>query len=194
MKFILISLLFMGLPQEQWELKKDKDGIKVYTRSVEYSGFNEAKGHIVIINTNLQELIKVITDVNAYESLLYESANPKLISEVNDSVKIFYMQQKAPWPVDWRDGVYKQMVSIDNKKMTAILKFEVIDYDWPIQPDIVRLNEGRGLWQLQQIENDVKVIYTMHGEPSGNVPAWLANSFVVNQPFQTLNNLKNIVK
>jgi hypothetical protein len=195
MRFLLIGILLIAWSQEDWVLKKEKSGIQVYTRSVEYSDFDEAKGHIIISETSLQEVVNVIIDIENYETLLYDCINPKFISQESDSSKIFYLQQKAPWPVNWRDGVYRQILNIDREKKTAIIKFNVIEYNWPTQPDVVRLEKGKGLWQVRQINaSDVEVIYTLHGEPAGDVPAWVTNMFMLNQPYQTLKNLENRVK
>ena len=58
--------------------------------------------------------------------------------------------------------------------------------------DFLRIREGSGYWELTEDDNkNVKVIYQFHGEPGGDIPAWLANSFVVRHPFETLKNLKN---
>ncbi len=43
---------------------------------------------------------------------------------------------------------------------------------------------------FKEENNNVTVIYQFHGDPGGDVPAWLANSFVVSHPYKTLQNLK----
>ena len=35
-------------------------------------------------------------------------------------------------------------------------------------------------------EGRIRVVYELHAEPGGQVPAWLANSFVIDAPYNTL--------
>jgi hypothetical protein len=60
---------------------------------------------------------------------------------------------------------------------------------------MVRVRKGSGFWELEEDSiGNVKVIYQFHGEPGGEIPSWLANTFVVTHPFKVLENLKSIVK
>jgi len=50
----------------------------------------------------------------------------------------------------------------------------------------------KGFWHLEEIEpNLTKVTYQVLADPK-NIPAWLVNSGVVDQPYETLLNLKNM--
>ncbi|MNO08734.1 hypothetical protein D3C81_2315520 [compost metagenome] len=48
-----------------------------------------------------------------------------------------------------------------------------------------------GLWKLvPKGAGEVEVTYQVHTEPGGSVPSWLANSFVVDAPFNTLKAMR----
>jgi hypothetical protein len=58
--------------------------------------------------------------------------------------------------------------------------------------NIVRIRKGTGYWDLREDDHkNVTVTFQFHGEPGGLIPAWLANSFVVSFPFNTLKNLRS---
>jgi hypothetical protein len=38
------------------------------------------------------------------------------------------------------------------------------------------------------------VVFRLHIEPAGEIPSWLANIAVIDTPYHTLNNLKEMVK
>jgi hypothetical protein len=38
------------------------------------------------------------------------------------------------------------------------------------------------------------VVFRLHIEPGGEIPSWLANIAVIDTPYHTLNNLKEMVK
>ena len=44
-----------------------------------------------------------------------------------------------------------------------------------------------------EAEGRTRVVFEMHLEPGGGIPAWLANSRVVDSPFETLKNLRGII-
>jgi hypothetical protein len=192
---LLILLLIIPFPESDWNLKKDKDGIKIYTRSIEGSSFDEFRGITTIENSSLEEVLSVIFDVKNYESLFPDCMNPKVLKQDGKYYDIHYIQVKAPWPVKNRDTVYEQKAVVDENGKHALVSLKPLPDFIAEDKDFVRIREGSGFWELDEDEgNNVKVTYQFHGDPGGDIPAWLANSFVVTQPFQTLVNLKNRLK
>ncbi len=195
-KFIvfIFGILFL-FPNKDWELKKDKSGIRVYTRDFEGSDFDEFKAVTTIQNCSLIEVMNVIFDVQNYPFLFPDCINPKILKKEGDWYDIHYIQTKGPFPVKDRDSVFEQKAEIaQNKKSARITLNPLPDYI-PENKDIVRVREGTGFWELEQdVANNVAVTYQFHGEPGGEIPAWLANSFVVSHPFKTLENLKERLK
>ncbi len=194
MKHYLLLFLFILHPtiDSEWVLKKDKSGITVYTRSVKGSSFDEFKGVTTIANVSLTEVLDVILDVKNYTSLFPDCVNPRILKQDGKFYDIHSVEVKTPWPVKSRDAIYEQKttLSADHKKAQVILK-PMPDYA-PEKEGLVRIQKGTGFWELEEdAARNVKVTYQFHGDPGGEIPSWLANSFVVTQPFQTLNNLKN---
>jgi hypothetical protein len=195
-RFLFLILLFINpFPESEWNLKKEKDGIKIFTRSVEGSTFDEFKGTTTIKKSSLSEVLDVILDVENYESLFPDLMNPKVLKQDGKYYDIHYIQVKAPWPVKNRDTVYEQKAVVDENGKYAFVSLNPLPDFIVEDKDFVRILEGSGFWELEEDEsNNVKVIYQFHGEPGGHTPAWLANIFVVSQPFETLKNLKNRVE
>jgi hypothetical protein len=182
-------------PESGWDLKKEKDGIKIFTRSVEGSTFAEFKGTTTIGKSSLAEVLDVILDVKNYESLFHDSMNPKVLKQEGKYYNIHYLQVKAPWPVKNRDTVYELKAVVDKNGKHAFVSLKPLPDYFVEDKDFVRIRKGTGFWELEEDDsNNVKVTYQFHGEPGGEIPAWLANSFVVTQPFETLVNLKNRLK
>lgn len=195
-KFLLLILLFIiPFPESEWNLRKEKDGIKIYTRSIEGSSFDEFKGITTIEKSSLNDVLEVILDVKKYESLFPDCMNPKVLKQDGKYFDIHHIQVKAPWPVKNRDAVYEQKAVLDKNGKHAIISLKPLPDYIAEDKDFVRISEGSGFWELEEDDQkNVKIIYQFHGEPGGEIPAWVANSFVVSQPFETLKNLKNRVK
>lgn len=195
-KYLFLILLFISLfSNSEWNLKKDKSGIKIYTRSVEGSSLEEYKAITTIDKSSLAEVLTVILDVENYGSLFPDGMNPKVLKQEGKYFDVHYIQVKAPWPVKNRDTVYEQTTVVDENGKYAIVTLKPLPDFIAEDKNFLRIREGSGYWELTEDDNkNVKVTYQFHGEPGGDIPAWLANSFVVTHPFETLKNLKDRVK
>lgn len=100
----------------------------------------------------------------------------------------------TPWPVMPRDSALKVSTRRGaDGSVTRILR-GVADY-LPEQKGFVRVSKVDGLWSLTpKAVGEIEVVYQVHGEPGGSVPSWLANSFVVDAPFNTLKALRKQVE
>lgn len=193
LKFIFISTLILFSSQgSDWNLKKEKDGIQVYTRKVEGSSFEEFKAIVFLENTNIPDILDVLFDVNGYTKLFpdcFEAAN---IEKYGEYHQIHYTVTKGPWPVDDRDGVYEMKAEIAKNGEEAQVKLFTRSDKVELKKNRVRLKNGTGSWKLEKSEDQrIKVQFQFHGEAGGGVPAWIANTFIVSYPFGTLENLRH---
>lgn len=195
-KYLLIfSFILAPFQNSDWDLKKDKSGIKIYIRDVEGSSFAEFKGVITIEKYNLSEVLDVILDVENYDKLFPDCKNPKVLKQDGPYYDVHQIEVTAPWPVKARDAIYEQITVINDDGKHALITLKPLPDFAKESKKFVRIQKGTGFWELQEDNNNnVKVMYQFHGEPGGDVPAWLANSFVVSHPFKTLENLKMRIK
>jgi hypothetical protein len=194
MKYLLLITLFLfgSANGTDWVLKKDKSGIKVYTRSFEGSSFDEFKGETVIPNVTLKAVLDVLLDVKNYGSLFPDCMNPKILRQDGPFYDIHYIQTKGPFPVKDRDCIYEQKTELDKNGKHAVVRLNPLPAYVPETKEMVRIQSGSGFWELEEDNlKNVRVIYQFHGEPGGDIPSWLANSFVETHPYKTLINLKS---
>jgi hypothetical protein len=192
-QILLISVFFLyGAWLSDWDLKKNSSGIEIYTRPVEGSDFDEFKGVTVITDVTLNEVLNVILDVENYDDLFPDCINPRILKQDGKWYDIHYIQTKGPLLVKDRDCIYEQVTVIDQDgKHARIILKPLPDYIAENE-DMVRIRIGSGFWDLKEDDQkNVTVTYQFHGEPGGDIPSWVANSFVVSHPFQTLKNLKS---
>jgi len=189
---LLPVLLFLASPgNSDWKLKKEEAGVAIYTRSIEGSAFEEFKGVITIENTSLSEVLDVILDVKNYTDLYPDCIEARILYQQGKYYDIHYFNIRAPWPVKNRDAVYESTttVSAEGRYAKVVLK-PVGDYIEETE-ESVRMYNGSGFWELQEDDNNnTTVTYQFHADPGGDIPAWLANSVVVSNPYKTLHNLK----
>ena len=192
---IFLVFIFSFSSNKDWQLKKEKEGVQIFVRSVEGSSFLEFKAITVIKNSTVPEVLDVLLDVENYDHLYDDCINPKVLKRNGKYYDIHYIQNKGPFAVKDRDGVYEQIAELSSDEKYAAIHLKAMPDYIAENDDIVRIRKGIGFWELTETEsNDVMVIYQFHGEPGGDIPAFLANKFVVSHPFNTINNLRILLK
>jgi hypothetical protein len=57
-----------------------------------------------------------------------------------------------------------------------------------------RISRGQGFWEVVETsDGKLEITFQMQVDPGGSIPSWLANMFVVDTPFNTLNELKRLL-
>ena len=193
--FIIAVFLLIPPPENHnWQLQKDKSGIKVYTREVEGSSFKEFKALTIIANSRLTRVLDIIFDVKNYDRLFPDCSDQKMLIEISKYHNIQYLRVHTPWPVSDRDNVTELQAHFSKDSSSVQVCIKLLPDYIEKKEGLVRLREGNGFWKLKQLDNNrVEVIYQYHSNPGGSIPSWLANSFVIKHPYKTLQNLKERV-
>ena len=191
--FLILLSGFSIFAQDNWELRKNKDNIKVYTKKVE--GFSmKAFKATSVLETTIPRLVAVMMDADNFYKVVPTSKSSKLLKIVSDSERIYYVSSDAPWPVSDRDGIYSMKFSQDPNTKAVTIEVGCL-------PDYIAKNDGyvrvpasEGLWRFTPFsDGKVEVYYQNVSDPGGSIPTWLANSSVINIPFETIKNLEERV-
>ena len=176
-----------------WELSKEDEGIKIYTRTKKNSKIKEFKAKIVI-STSVSKLVQIIADVKNYPNWMTncEFSKTKTNKPLTDPVGIVYMKTSFQWPLSDRDLVFEYKVPTNNPK-----KFEVVmksvPNQMPVTEDIIRIIKAEGKFIFEEIEpGKIEITYQFFANPEGYLPAWIINLFIVEGPYHTLLNLRKL--
>ena len=189
--FVLVLLLtqFSTLnAQDQWVLAKDKDEVQIFTRKLDHRRVKEFKA-VTYTSKSVDELEAIIKDVELYPDWVYSVTHGELL-ETNGESRILYYIFGVPWPVSDRDMVIESFKTTDDD---GNLKFD-LNLVKDLKPEVsgyVRMKEVFGSWTFIPKLDKTKIIYQFYGDPSGSLPAWLINMFIVDGPHETLVNLRN---
>lgn len=192
----IISCIFAHqcFAEAEWKVRKDEEGIKISTRKVDGSKFESFKGEVTL-NTTLSTLMAVHADVAYVKEWMKDCAESELLSELGPDGYSAYFKTDSPWPVQDRDYALRYTIEQDPNDHSLTLAFTSEVGLVPKSDDCVRITELSGFWKMTPVDTTkVKVLYQVEADPGGAVPAWLANSFVVDQPFESLKKLKKRVK
>jgi hypothetical protein len=196
--FITGSLLFFicvsAYAQTDWELKVDKEDIKVFMKKLDGSSFKAVKT-VCTVNTSLNVLTAVLLDVGNAVDWVYSTKKIKLLKQISPSELIYYSEINIPWPVTNRDFIVLLAVTQDPKtQAVSVIGYNKPDYI-PAYKNIVRIPRSNSKWLITPLSNNqVKIEYTLEVDPGGSVPAWLINLFATKGPFETFKRLREEIK
>ena len=195
MQRIWCSLLFLlvygiGHNQTTWSLTKEKDGIRVYTQEIEGSDFKAFRA-VTEIRGSLLAVYETLMDIENYVHWVPYTKTSKVL-EHQDKRYQCYILNDAPWPVSDRDGFYDYLFEYFPNRRKATITIKAIPDFGEEHEGVVRITQTDGFWDLSELEEGmVKVIYQVHSDPGGSIPAWLAASSVTSVPIKTLKGLQD---
>ena len=181
----------VSVEDDSWKLRKDKNGIKVYTRDRNNTGMLEYKVNM-IIETDIDQLIHIINNVEKYPSWMANCKSAELYKTITDTSRIEYMTTSVPWPLQDRDVAFEFVISKNtNNSFEAYLK--AVPEALPEKEKYVRIKNSEGSWIFNKVEDGkVEIIHQFYGDPEGNIPNWIINMFIVNGPYKTIQNLNDL--
>ncbi|SCY70176.1 START domain-containing protein [Pseudomonas sp. NFACC15-1] len=173
---------------EDWQVAKEKEGIKVSLSEVAGSKYKAYRG-VTVMKTTMAKLRALQEDVPGACAWIHECKSQKLLKHEGDK-SWTYTQFNTPWPVTPRDSVL-EVTTEEGADGSLTRKLKGVPTYLPEEQGFVRVAQVDGFWKFTPKGADqIEVVYQVHTEPGGDVPSWLANKFVVDAPFNTLKALK----
>ncbi len=194
-KMMLMSLLLFLVHvnvfgQGAWKLNVEKEGIKIYTSKVPDSKVKAIKVECEVKATESQ-LVALLMDVNTSVNWVYHTKSAVLIKQVSPSELYYYSEVSLPWPASNRDFVAHLTVSQNPATKVVMIDGPAVPDMIPVKKGIVRINNSSGKWTITPEGYDqVKVEYTIHVEPGGDIPSWMVNMFATEGPMEIFKKLK----
>lgn len=201
MKVFKAILLFAGLMLffgfnvgSTWQLRKNKEDIKVFTRDAKSTDVQEIKVTMTL-NTTVEEITKAILDVKNYTNWMENIESPSILEKVSENEYYLYYELDAPWPADNRDIINHTTISYDATNNTTTINSKAAP-DYIAKKDgIVRVTLSEGCWTLKQISPDkVELNHCLLASPGGSIPDWIINMFIVDHPYNTHQSLRALVE
>jgi len=188
--FVFIATAGRVVGQENWSLKSDRDGVAIYLRSLPDSKFKAIKVECEV-NATLSQLVAVLLDVNTAPEWVYNTKSCVLLKQVSPSELYYYSEVSIPWPASNRDFI-AHLITVQDPQTKVVTVYGPTAPDLvPVKKDIVRVRRSEGKWILTPTSHHtVKIVYTLHVDPGGNIPAWLVNMFATKGPNESFKNLK----
>ncbi len=187
--FICLCLALPAFAAPDWQLKKDKDGIKIYAASIPNSNIKAVRAES-ILHCSLTQLTALLLDTKAHEQWVYSTKSSHLIKATGPASQVYQSEMSMPWPLANRDAVVALQITQDaGTKVLTVTSASVSGY-MPAQKSIVRVPRSKATWTVTPMANNtLKVEYIAEADPGGAIPAWIANMFCDKGPYETFKKL-----
>jgi hypothetical protein len=177
-------------PPPAWSLRKDQDGIKVYCRAGDNSGFDELKVETVLPG-RLSSLAALILDVGNYPNWSFNSEKAYVLKTIGPAELYFYSLVHSPWPASDRDLAVHLLIRQDSSTRKLYISTDEIANFIPEKKGIVRVPLSVERWVITPLPGDrIGISYELRLNPGASAPAWLINLFAVRGPFETFSHLR----
>lgn len=189
---LVFSFSLQAQGKEDWSLKKDKDGVKVYYRQT--SNIYEIK-LATSLKIPLSGLIQLFSEVESYPKWGYKVLESKLLQKVSDTEMYYYSRLDFPWPMNDRDLIMHTKLTQDPITHHVIAtSVSVPDY-LPVVKDVERIRIANTQWTLVPGAGGwLYVEYYIYSHPGGSIPDWLVNMAIDVGPRETIKNIRTIIQ
>jgi hypothetical protein len=189
---LLLSCVTIAAAQttDNWTLKQDNDGVKIYTADYANSKIKALKVECDLDATPAA-VTAAVMDIKNSKSWIYSTETAYVVKRASPSDIYYYTMIKMPWPVQNRDYVGHLVVHQDPKTKVVTIHGLCVAGMMPKKDKVVRVLNSPATWLLTpEGPGRVKVVYTLHADPGGSIPASLVNMFATKAPSETFQKLK----
>lgn len=180
------------MAQGKWELKKNENGIAVYTRKAAKGNIKELRV-VCELNTTQDQLINTLQNIAGYSDWVYSNKKSVILSRPDAQSIIYYTQSKLPWPIKDRDLVVELNIKKDPESLA--IEARSLPLYLPDKDGYIRVPYSLALWKVTAATaNRLKVDYVFSVDPGGSIPSWLVNATLTIGPYNSFVKLREVLK
>ena len=176
---------FSNRDAPNWILRKNENGITVYTRTVAGSDLKEVRV-VNKVKSSLSGIVALLLDSKNYSDWMVGCKEARPLKVMSDHELYNYQVTDLPWPLSDRDVVADFKVEQD--AVTKIVTFTktAMPLFIPENNGLVRVQYLHARYLLKPLTSDsVLVEMEVQLDPGGNIPAWLVNANIIAAPYKS---------
>ena len=183
-----------GAEREDWELRKESDGVRVFTRDSSLPGLETTRAETLIPVDDPYVIVALLDDVEAAVELMDTVSFVEEIESEEPGTKYVHMVLDLPWPLKDRDVVAALTPLHDEAGQRLILTMTGKPEWIPVDRKYVRVPNFASSYTLHYgMEGGVHVTLESTVDPGGSIPAWVMNYGISDMPVNTLTNMRRLV-
>jgi hypothetical protein len=196
----LVGLLVVALPAltvaipGEWELRRESDGIRVFTRDSSIPGLKTVRAETVIPVDDPYVIVALLDDVEATAELMDRVSSVEELESAERGSKHVHLVLDMPWPVQDRDVAAVATIRHDAENRRFILSLTGRPELIPVDRRYLRVPSFDSSYTLNYGRDDgVHVILESTVDPGGRIPAWVMNYGITRMPVKMLANMRRLV-
>lgn len=190
---ILFLYSFYSFELQAWDIVKSENGIQVFTRDVAGSNLKEFKA-IMTVDVEPDRVLSLLQNGNSMSIWWPDCIESKVLSGSGTLDWKVYFMTKVPFPLENRDTINHFIAKKDSNSKVISIQIKGIPDAVPTKLGVVRIPKLTGSWTISPKETGTEIIYQLHADPGGSIPAFVANSTVVDGPLKTFQAMKQKLK
>lgn len=178
---------FAAEPGVEWELRRDRDSIQIYTSAVEGSRYDAVLSRTIVQDVRLSALVALLKDSEACARWADKCAESYVYEVISASELLVYTHNNLPFPIKDRDVLSRVKWLQDPDSLEVVMNSEATADILPRKKGKLRLLEANVSWQFSPLPNGaIEVINQAHINPGSSLPGWITNRLLVDTPYETM--------
>jgi hypothetical protein len=196
-RFLPILLILLGIHftgQAQWQLKKEENGISIYTAPSDSPNIRSIKT-VAEFNGTCKKLVAIFRDIERQKQWVYAAREAYTIKEIDGNELLYYVETALPWPARNRDAAVRMKINQNSAGNTVNITTIGEPQAAPAQNGKIRVPHFEGRWEVKAVGADkIYIEYYLNIDPGGNVPSWITDLFIAKGPYETFTNLLQLLE
>ncbi len=179
----------------EWQLRRDKRGIQVYTGKVTDSKYR-AVFSTMRLQARPESIVALLLDLPNCRKWASMCKEARTIEQISDNQSIVYGLNDLPFPVRNRDSYSNVTWSFDKETGVITMDSESLAEEaYPRRKGVIRINKAHAGWRIIPVEEGWVIVENyVHVEPNGKVPTWLTNILLVDGPYKALRKMSKVIE
>ncbi|MBW6479380.1 MAG: hypothetical protein K0B37_08135 [Bacteroidales bacterium] len=178
------------LLSQSWNLVKERDGIKVYTRPEPGTSFKSFKGETEFL-ADAEKVMDLIGNVKNFDWWDDNISEIKVLDYEEGKFMKYYLVYSVPWPLYDRDLCVEANIYINPKTGAKEVMATPLREEIPEYPNRVRIKNYWQKWTILLLQ-DGMIRLTVEGfvDPGGIVPSWIYNMVITETPLKVIRDVR----
>ncbi len=199
---MVIFALFLTADADDWSLTKEKNGVSVYVREIAGSDFLEFRGETVV-EGSVSSLVALLYDTPNAPAWLHDCSFSMSVEEKAFEDNVIFQTYDLPFPAGDRQVILQTKLvwtpkgaRLETQEANSYCDGRLTERCKSVRKSgSITMERSRGAYTFTPLnEKRTKVVWQQHVEPGGMIPAWLANTLVVDLPYNSLQQLRSLVR
>lgn len=192
--FIYLLLFTANLMAQPWQFIKERDSIKVYTRSEENSSVKSYKGE-TDLHCSMETISSLIGSVESFKWWADNIHEIKVLAYEKEKYIRYYFVYDVPWPISDRDLCVEAKITTDPKTGVRTVLATPLEGVVPEKPNLVRIKNYWQEWVMEpKGKNLVHLILEGSVDPGGYIPPWIVNMVISDTPLNIMRKVREQVQ